>query len=140
MTSLITWQRNNILRCTTVRNIKKKLAMVVVASALANVSTAMSVPVVPNFTQGSMTSTTETTSTVTETINSMQYDTGYQHVITGTNIEHDGNTISCCRGWGNRGTIMFYVRARYNVLIACIIAHTIYGLCHRARSFRRARH
>ena len=35
---------------------------------------------------------------------------------------------------------MFYVRARYNVLIARIILHTIYGLCHRARSFRRARH
>ena len=41
-----------------------KLAMVVVVSALANVQTAMSVPVVPNFTQGSMTSNTETTSTV----------------------------------------------------------------------------
>ena len=72
-----------------------KLAMVVVVSALANVPTAMSVPVVPNFTQGSMTSNTETTSTVSETINSMSYDTGYQYVITGTNISHDGDTISC---------------------------------------------
>jgi len=35
---------------------------------------------------------------------------------------------------------MFYIRARYNVLIARIILHTIYGLCHGARSFRRARH
>ena len=105
MTFLITWQRNNILRCTTVRNIKKKLAMVVVASALANVSTAMSVPVVPNFTQGSMTSNTETTSTVTETINSMSYDTGYQHVITGTNISHDGNTISSPTTTGNSNTL-----------------------------------
>ena len=35
---------------------------------------------------------------------------------------------------------MFYVRARYNVLIARIILHTIYGLTHGARSFRRARH
>ena len=35
---------------------------------------------------------------------------------------------------------MFYVRARYNVLIARIILHTIYGLCHGARRFRRARH
>ena len=91
MTSSTTWQHNNILRCTT---IKKRLAMVVVASALANVQTAMSVPVVPNFTQGSMTSNTETTSTVTETINSMSYKTGYDYVISGTNIEHDGNTIS----------------------------------------------
>ena len=54
----------------------------------------IAVPVVPNFTQGSMTSNTETTSTVTETINSMNYNTGYQYVITGTNIQHDGNTIS----------------------------------------------
>jgi len=45
------------------------------------------VPVVPNFTQGSMTSTTETTSTITETINSMDYNTGYQYSVTGTNIK-----------------------------------------------------
>ena len=102
MISLTTWQHNNILRCT---NVKKKLAMVVVVSALANVQTAMSVPVVPNFTQGSMTSTTETTSTVTETINSMSYDTGYQYVITGTNIEHDGNTISSPSTTGNSNTL-----------------------------------
>ena len=92
MTSLIIWQHNSGRKFITT---KIKLAMVVVVSALtANVPTAMSVPVVPNFTQGSMTSTTETTSTVTETINSMSYDTGYQYVITGTNIQHDGNTIS----------------------------------------------
>jgi len=63
------------------------------------------VPVVPNFTQGSMTSNTETTSTVTETINSMSYDTGYQHVITGTNISHDGNTISSPTTTGNSNTL-----------------------------------
>ena len=82
-----------------------KLAMVVVVSALANVQTAMSVPVVPNFTQGSMTSNTETTSTVAETINSMNYDTGYQYVITGTNIQHDGNTISSPSPTGNSNTL-----------------------------------
>ena len=103
MTSLITWQHNNILKCTTVR---KKLAMVAVASALtANVPTVMSVPVVPNFTQGSMTSTTETTSTVTETINSMQYDTGYQYVITGTNIKHDSDSISPPSITGSNNTL-----------------------------------
>ena len=102
MTFLTTWQHNNILKCIT---IKRRLAMVVVASALANVPTAMSVPVVPNFTQGSMTSTTETTSTVTETINSMSYDTGYQYVITGTNIQHDGNTISSPSTTGNSNTL-----------------------------------
>ena len=46
----------------------KNLALVVVASALASAQTAVAVPVVPNFTQGSMTSNTTTTSTVTETI------------------------------------------------------------------------
>ena len=102
MTSLITWQHSNILRCTT---IKKRFAMVVVVSALANVQTAMSVPVVPNFTQGSMTSNTETTSTVSETINSMNYDTGYQYVITGTNISHDGDTISAPSTTGNSNTL-----------------------------------
>ena len=102
MTSLITWQHNNILRCTIT---KMKLAMVVVVSALANVPTAMSVPVVPNFTQGSMPSNTETTSTVSETINSMSYDTGYQYVITGTNIQHDGNTISSPSTTGNSNTL-----------------------------------
>ena len=79
--------------------------MVVVVSALANVQTAMSVPVVPNFTQGSMTSNTETTSTVSETINSMNYNTGYEYVITGTNIEHDGATISAPSTTGNSNTL-----------------------------------
>ena len=103
MTSLTTWQHNNILKCTTT---KMKLAMVVVVSALtANVQTAMSVPVVPNFTQGSMTSNTETTSTVSETINSMNYNTGYEYVITGTNIEHDGATISAPSTTGNSNTL-----------------------------------
>ena len=103
MTSLITWQHNSGRKFITT---KIKLAMVVVVSALtANVPTAMSVPVVPNFTQGSMTSTTETTSTVTETINSMSYDTGYQYVITGTNIQHDGNTISSPSTTGNSNTL-----------------------------------
>ena len=49
------------------------------------------VPVVPNFTQGSMTSHTETTSTVTETINSMDYSTGYQYTSTGSGVTASGN-------------------------------------------------
>ena len=58
---------------------------------LSGTGTARAVPVVPNFTQGSMTSHTETTSTVTETINSMDYNTGWQYVVTGTNVEANGN-------------------------------------------------
>ena len=73
---------------------KKIYVLSVIACVLASARTAIAVPVVPNFTQGAMTSTTETTSTVVETINSMNYDTGYQYVITGTNVEMDGTSIS----------------------------------------------
>ena len=84
---------------------KRVFAMVVGAAVLANVRTVIAVPVVPNFTQGSMTSTTDTTSTVTETINSMNYDTGYQYVVTGTNVQHDGNSISPPSTTGNTNTL-----------------------------------
>jgi len=59
---------------------------------------AYSVPVVPNFTQGSMTSHTETTSKVTETINSMDYNTGYQYSATGSGVEPTSGTLSPTRG------------------------------------------
>ena len=52
---------------------------------------AQAVPVVPNFTQGSMTSHTETTSKITETINSMDYNTGYQYSATGSGVTASGN-------------------------------------------------
>ena len=54
-------------------------------------ATALAVPVVPNFTQGSMTSHTETTSKITETINSMDYNTGYQYSATGSGITASGS-------------------------------------------------
>ena len=84
---------------------KKILVLTVGAFVLASARTAVAVPVVPNFTQGSMTSNTETTSTVSETINSMNYNTGYEYVITGTNIEHDGATISAPSTTGNSNTL-----------------------------------
>ena len=52
---------------------------------------ASAVPVVPNFTQGSMTSHTETTQKITETINSMDYNTGYQYSVTGSGVTASGN-------------------------------------------------
>ncbi len=61
---------------------------------LSGAGAARAVPVVPNFTQGSMTSHTETTSTVQETINSMDYNTGWQYVVTGTNVDADGGTLT----------------------------------------------
>ena len=62
---------------------------VAVASAIP--ATALAVPVVPNFTQGSMTSHTETTQKITETINSMDYSTGYQYSATGSGVTASGN-------------------------------------------------
>ena len=59
--------------------------------AMGGVNPVIAVPVVPNFQQGSMTSHTETTSKVTETINSMDYNTGYQFSVTGSGITASGN-------------------------------------------------
>ena len=55
------------------------------------VTPVIAVPVVPNFTQGSMPTHTETTSTVKETINSMDYNTGYQWSVTGNGITSTDN-------------------------------------------------
>ena len=52
------------------------------------------VPVVPNFTQGSSTSRTETTTNITETIRTTNYNSGYTYSVTGSGVEHDGSTIS----------------------------------------------
>tara|TARA_Y100001963_G_C6459085_1_gene299303 strand:+ start:39 stop:464 length:426 start_codon:yes stop_codon:yes gene_type:complete len=54
---------------------------------------AFAVPVVPNFQQGSLTSHTETTSTVTETINVIDYQTGWQYSVTGNNITTDASSL-----------------------------------------------
>ena len=51
------------------------------------------VPVVPNFQSGSMTSHTEKTTKVTEVINSIDYQTGWEYSVTGTNIKADGATL-----------------------------------------------
>ncbi len=70
----------------------KRIHVVVATAIIALTPQSVgAVPVVPNFTQGSMTSNTTTTSTVTETINSMDYNTGWQYVVTGTNVEATGD-------------------------------------------------
>ena len=69
--------------------------MVVGAYVLANARTASAVPVVPNFTQGSMTSVTTQTVTTSETINSMDYATGWTYSVSGSGVEiEEGTTIS----------------------------------------------
>ncbi len=52
------------------------------------------VPVVPNFTQGSMTTHTETSSTVTETINSIDYRTGWEYSVTGVGVDNNGEPLN----------------------------------------------
>lgn len=55
---------------------------------------ASAVPVVPNFTTGSMSSHTETTSKVTETIVSESYGTGWEYTASGVNVQHDGSSLT----------------------------------------------
>ena len=55
---------------------------------------ARAVPVVPNFTQGSMTTQTETTSTVPEPINSIDYRTGWEYSVTGVGVDNNGSPIN----------------------------------------------
>ena len=55
---------------------------------------ARAVPVVPNFQQGSMTSHTETESTVTETINSIDYRTGWEYSETAVGVENNGAALN----------------------------------------------
>ena len=81
----------------------KKLLTVLLL--LSSAGAARAVPVVPNFTQGSMTSNTTTTSTVTETINSMDYNTGWQYVVTGTNVEASGNLVPTGSGSTNNTSV-----------------------------------
>ena len=57
-------------------------------------SPAYAVPVIPNFSAGTMSSTTRTTSNVTETIVSNDYNTGHTYTINGTNISIDGATMA----------------------------------------------
>ena len=74
---------------------KRILVMVVGAYVLASARTASAVPVVPNFTQGSMTSVTTQTVTTNETINSMDYATGWTYSVSGSGVEvEEGTTIS----------------------------------------------
>ena len=70
-------------------NLREAIGLGLILGALHGA--AQAVPVVPNFTQGSITSHTETTQKITETINSMDYNTGYQYSATGSGITVNGN-------------------------------------------------
>ena len=71
-----------------------KRLITIVVLLLGSAGAARAVPVVPNFQQGSMTSHTETESTVTETINSIDYRTGWEYSVTGVGIENNGQPLN----------------------------------------------
>ena len=52
--------------------------------------TAHAAAVTPSFTTGTVTSHTETTTTVTETIRQVDYSTGSSYTVTGINVTWDG--------------------------------------------------
>ena len=52
---------------------------------------AQAVPVVPNFSSGTMSAVTNTTRNVTERIVSHDYNTGHTYSINGTNLTFDGS-------------------------------------------------
>ena len=54
---------------------------------------ALAVPVTPSFQSGSMTSHTETTSKVSEVINVIDYQTGWQMTVTGNNINTNASSL-----------------------------------------------
>ena len=54
----------------------------------------IAVPVVPNFSSGTMSAVTRTTQNVTETIVSTDFNTGHTYTINGTNLSIDGTTLS----------------------------------------------
>ena len=71
-----------------------KRLITILVLALGSTGAARAVPVVPNFQQGSMTSHTETESTVTETINSIDYRTGWEYSVTGVGVDNNGEPIN----------------------------------------------
>ena len=61
---------------------------------ILNSSQTLAVPVVPNFSSGTMSAVTRTTQNVTETIVSTDFNTGHTYTINGTNLAIDGETLS----------------------------------------------
>jgi|TARA_R100000479_G_scaffold10640_1_gene4353 hypothetical protein len=59
---------------------------------------AKSVPVVPNFSQGVVSSHTETKTVVKESIRSESYRTGFEYTVSGTGVEPSGGVVSPSAG------------------------------------------
>ena len=69
-------------------------SLITILVLLGSTGAARAVPVVPNFQQGSMTSHTETESTVTETINSIDFRTGWEYSVTGVGVDNNGAALN----------------------------------------------
>ena len=50
--------------------------------------------IVPNFVQGNMQSTTSTVTTISESITSKDYKTGYEYTVTRVGVSMDGDSIT----------------------------------------------
>ena len=61
---------------------------------ILNTPYTLAVPVVPNFSSGTMSAVTRTTQNVTESIVSTDFNTGHTYTINGTNLSIDGTTLS----------------------------------------------
>lgn len=57
-------------------------------------SSAMAVPVVPNFSQGLVSSHTESKTIVKESIISESYRTGFEYTVSGTGVQPAGGNVS----------------------------------------------
>ena len=68
--------------------------LITILVLLGSAGAARAVPVVPNFQLGSMTSHTETESTVTETINSIDYRSGWEYSVTGVGVDNNGEALN----------------------------------------------
>ena len=61
-------------------------------------SPAVAVPVIPNFSQGVVSSHTESKTVVRESIVSESYRTGFEYTVSGTNVEPASGTVSPSAG------------------------------------------
>ena len=70
---------------------KSSLATLTVIALLFSCHSAIAESVVPNFTRGTVDSTTTTKTKVTETIHQIDYSTATSYTVTGTNINIPAN-------------------------------------------------
>ena len=74
---------------------KRYIQILLLVCGCSSLGTAANaVPVVPNFTQGSMQTQTSTQQQVVEIINSVDYRTGWEYTVTGVGISNDGQPLN----------------------------------------------